>query len=118
MEGAYSYPDASHSRNAFGQRCACSGTTGSGKTAAFVIPVLSKIGGFQEGTNAAKKNNGKFELKKGVRALLLAPTRELANRSTERQRDYVQEEVEGMFFEKEDCKCCSYASREIRVQLI
>lgn len=61
--------------------------TGSGKTAAFVIPVLSKIGGLKEGTNAAKKNNGKFELKKGVRALLLAPTRELAEqiyRETER----------------------------------
>ena len=47
-----------------GRDVLASAPTGSGKTAAFVIPILSKL----------KTHN-----KKGIRALLLAPTRELAN---------------------------------------
>jgi superfamily II DNA/RNA helicase len=48
-----------------GRDILASAPTGSGKTAAFVIPVLSRLG-------APKKG--------GVRGLLLAPTKELAGR--------------------------------------
>ena len=49
--------------------------TGSGKTAAFGLPVLSRM--LQDGP-------------KGVRALILAPTRELALQVTEALRSYAK----------------------------
>jgi len=53
--------------------------TGTGKTGAFVLPLLHKLN-----TNPARAP------KKGCRALILAPTRELANQITDRIRIYGQ----------------------------
>ncbi len=50
--------------------------TGTGKTAGFVLPILEKL------------SKGKTERKKRVRALILAPTRELAQQIDDKVRDY------------------------------
>lgn len=52
--------------------------TGTGKTASFVLPILEKLA------------QGETQRKKRVRALILAPTRELAQQIDEKVRDYGQ----------------------------
>ena len=54
--------------------------TGTGKTAAFVLPMLDKLG---RGESGANKFGGK-----AIRALVLTPTRELAAQVEESVRDY------------------------------
>ncbi|RTZ17490.1 DEAD/DEAH box helicase [Vibrio aquaticus] len=52
--------------------------TGTGKTAGFVLPILEKLA------------QGETQKKKRIRALILAPTRELAQQIDEKVRDYGQ----------------------------
>ena len=66
IENSSSAPETeSISHHQSGRDILASAPTGSGKTAAFVIPVLSRLGGPKKG---------------GIRGLLLAPTKELAGR--------------------------------------
>ncbi|GAB6260497.1 DEAD/DEAH box helicase [Photobacterium sp. R1] len=59
-----------------GQNLIAAAQTGTGKTASFVLPILEKL------------SKGQTQRKKRVRALILAPTRELAVQVEEKVRDY------------------------------
>ncbi|MCW4151768.1 DEAD/DEAH box helicase [Halomonas sp. 18H] len=61
-----------------GQDLLASAQTGTGKTAGFTLPMLQRLAG------------GKRPAKRGVRALVLTPTRELAAQVGESVRDYGQ----------------------------
>lgn len=60
--------------------------TGSGKTAAFLIPILNQI--FDAGPSQIKNNNQRGRSKQYPLALVLAPTRELATQIYEESRKF------------------------------
>lgn len=60
--------------------------TGSGKTAAFLIPILNQI--FEQGPSQIKNNNSRGRSKQYPLALVLAPTRELATQIYEESRKF------------------------------
>jgi ATP-dependent RNA helicase RhlE len=63
--------------------------TGTGKTAAFALPILHALGGGREGQEAPPSGRkGKGRSHRPVRALVLTPTRELAGQIGESFREY------------------------------
>src|SRR5947207_2464650 len=66
--------------------------TGTGKTAAFVLPVLMKLADSQSGRTAAESRPGlgKNGQRRGIRALVVAPTRELVVQIDENVRAYAK----------------------------
>ncbi len=63
--------------------------TGTGKTAAFALPILEKLGQAScAGERRSSRRRGKGKSLRPVRALILAPTRELAIQVSESFREY------------------------------
>ncbi len=63
-----------------GQEILACAQTGTGKTAAFALPILQRLGAGQSPKckDAAKGRGGERPRSRNIRALVLAPTRELA----------------------------------------
>uniref|UniRef100_A0A8C5FJT7 RNA helicase n=1 Tax=Gadus morhua TaxID=8049 RepID=A0A8C5FJT7_GADMO len=82
--------------------------TGSGKTAAFLLPVLSQI--FMEGPGEALQENGKYNRRKQYPiALVLAPTRELALQ--------IYEEARKVAYRSKVRPCVVYGGADIGQQI-
>ncbi|MBU2893939.1 DEAD/DEAH box helicase [Colwellia sp. D2M02] len=67
-----------------------SAQTGTGKTAAFSLPILDEIAKANNAANSAAAENDKVASGQAIRALILTPTRELANQVAENVKTFSQ----------------------------